>query len=124
MKKTLIIFISVILFLVPGFSLAQEDIRFEASLEKNTVSVGNPIYLYLSFDGTQDVEVPDVPEISGLRIKYVGPATEISIVNGKVTKRITHTYLVMPQKAGSYNIGPFAADYRGRFIERMQSRLL
>jgi len=102
-----------VIFAVFSTAVFAQDVRFEASLERNTVSVGNPIYLYLSFDGTQDMEVPDVPQSDGLRIKYVGPSTEISIVNGKVSKSITHTYLVMPLKKGNYDIGPFSVSYKG-----------
>jgi len=91
-----------------------ESIRLEASIEQNKVSVGNPLYLYVTFYGGQDIDQLDIPSVDGLQIKYVGPSTEVSIVNGKVSQSITHTYLVYPRKEGTFEIGPFFADYGGK----------
>ena len=108
-----IIVFTIICLLTAGLARAQEE-RFEASLEINRVSVGNPLYLYLAFYGSQDVSMPEVPSVEGLRIKYVGPSTKMSVINGKASRSITHTYLVIPLKDGEFKIGPFFAGYRGK----------
>ncbi len=102
-----------IFFLIAVSSLAQEE-RFEASLEMNRASVGNPLYLYLTFHGSQDITRPDVSSVEGLRIKYVGPSTKMLVVNGKISRSITHMYLVIPLKSGQFAIGPFFAEYQGQ----------
>ena len=56
--------------------------------------------LYLTFIGSQDAPQPDISPVDGIKITYVGPATKMSIVNGKVSQSITHTYLVIPKKGG------------------------
>ena len=87
--------------------------RLEAELERNRVSLGNPVYLNVTFFGAQSVEKPDMPQMDGLRIQYVGPATQVSVVNGRVSQAITHSFLVIPMKEGEYKLGPFYVEYRG-----------
>jgi hypothetical protein len=113
MKKIYILIFIVVFFIVSGITWAQEE-RFEATLEMNRASAGNPLYLYLTFYGSRDVSRPEISSIEGLRIKYVGPSTKMTVVNGKVSRSITHMYLVIPLKSGKFDIGPFSVEYRGR----------
>ncbi|RKY41706.1 MAG: hypothetical protein DRP85_05315 [Candidatus Makaraimicrobium thalassicum] len=115
MKKTLIIFTAVFLF-VSGFARA-EDMRLEAALERNRAAVGNPLYLYVTFYGSQSVERPEMPSLDGLQIKYVGPSTKISVVNGRVSRFISHMYLVIPLKSGRFEIGPFFVESHGQIYK-------
>ncbi len=81
------------------------------------MSAGNPVYLYLTFYGGQDVKEPKVPPVEGLQIRYVGPSTKISVINGRASRLITHTYLLISLKSGEYNIGPFFAEYHGQMYK-------
>ena len=114
MKKILLIITSILL-LSTGILTAQ-GLKLESSLERNRVSPGNPVYLYVTFFGSQDAPKPDVQQIDGLKINYVGPATKVSIINGKISKSISHTYLIMPQSDGEYELGPYSIDYRGQIF--------
>jgi len=109
--------------MVTSTALARESVRLEATLERNRVSVGNPVYLNVTFYGDNKVKISQKPQVDGLRINYVGPASRTSIVNGKMTKSVSHAYLVFPLKAGSFEIGPFYANYRGRTYEASAVRL-
>ncbi|MGD2279028.1 MAG: BatD family protein, partial [Candidatus Omnitrophota bacterium] len=115
MKKVLVTGLAVF-FLAAGFAWGQEE-RLTATLERETVSVGNPVYLNITFYGSKNISPPDLPQVEGLRIKYVGPATKISIVNGRVSQSIRHAYLVIPLEEGDFQIGPFEARYEGRVYE-------
>jgi hypothetical protein len=88
--------------------------EFKVTLEEDTTAKETPVYLYLSFYGIQNVDAPKIPEISGLRIRYVGPSTKVSVVNGKVSRSETHTYLIMPLRSGTFKIGPFDIEHNGR----------
>ena len=96
-----------------GLALAQEE-RLEASLERDRVSIGNPVYLSITFYGAKNMSRPDVPPVDGLQIRYVGPSTKVSVVNGRVSQSITHNYLVISLREGDYKIGPFSVDYQGK----------
>lgn len=115
-NKQRIIVIIVMLFLssILFSSVYAEENRFEASLERDNVSLGNPLYLYLTFYGSQDAGMPAMPTIEGLKIKFIGPSTKISVVNGQMSQSVTYTFLVIPQKAGEYRLGPFFSDYKGQ----------
>ncbi|MEA3489772.1 MAG: BatD family protein [Candidatus Omnitrophota bacterium] len=114
MKKTFLIFL--VIFLIAAVNVWAQ-VKLEAKLEQNKVYAGNPIYLYLTFRGTQDVERPEVSPVDGLKIKYVGPSSEVSIINGVVSRSITFTYLVIPLKGGQFEIGPFFAEYQGQMFK-------
>jgi hypothetical protein len=88
-----------------------DDTRFELTLEKPSVSVGNPLYLYLTFYGAQNVARPDVPKVNGLQMQYVGPSTKVQVINGQVSQSITYTYLILPLRKGEYKLGPFTTQF-------------
>ncbi|MDP8299085.1 MAG: BatD family protein [Candidatus Tantalella remota] len=113
MKKIAVSLLIVGLLMSAHSGAAAED-RFEARIERGRVSVGNPLYLYLTFKGVQNVSRPKVPDVNGVKIKFVGPSTEMSIVNGVVSQSVTFTYLVIPMKEGRYNLGPFFLTYQGQ----------
>ncbi|MFC1480344.1 BatD family protein [Candidatus Omnitrophota bacterium] len=115
MRKTL--FILTVIFAITASVAWGQGTRFEASLERRNVSVGNPIYLYLSFYGSQDVDRPDIPSVDGLKVKYVGPTSKMSVINGQVSQSITYAYLIIPIKKGEFEMGPFFTSYQGQMYK-------
>jgi hypothetical protein len=114
MKKRVILLAALMLFFSPVPLSRCAEYGLEAELERDKVSPGNPIYLHLTFHGSQNAPRPDFNGIDGIQIKYVGPSTKVSVVNGKVSKSISHNYLIIPKKEGTYELGPFKLDYNGR----------
>ena len=111
MRKAILI--TLILTLSCGVCVFAKE-QFTAALEQSSTSPGNPVYLYVKFFGSQDAPRPEIPAVDGLNIRYVGPQTEITVINGKVSQSITHTFLVMPRKEGEYKLGPFFIEYNGQ----------
>ena len=111
MRKTIVI---AILFCCFAAGSAAAQARLEASLEQSHCSVGEPLYLYISFKGANEVDRPEVRPEDGLKIKYVGPSSEVSIVNGVVSRSVTFSYLIIPLKAGKYELGPYSVEHDGR----------
>ncbi len=111
MKNFLTILTAVFLFL-PGAAFAK-DISFEASIERNTIYLGEGVQLNLQFQGTTDVPAPTLSEIDGLQSRYVGPSTMMSIVNGRMSSSITHIYNMVPLKTGKFQIGPLKIEHDG-----------
>ena len=111
--KRLIIIVSLILIIGP-FNLAlSKEIGFEASVDRNKVSLGSSVRLNLTFNGTQDIPAPALPEIDGFQSSYLGPSTRISIVNGRTTSSISHMYTLIPLRVGTFRIGPLSFKYKG-----------
>lgn len=89
------------------------DLKFEASIDKAKVALGEVAQLGLSFYGTQSMPAPDVGSIDGLEIRYSGPSTMMTVMNGQVSTSVTHTYSVVPLRPGKFQLGPFKFTYKG-----------
>jgi len=111
MKRALILFILLSLAL-RAIALA-EEIKFEASIDKKTVAIGETAQLGLTFYGTQNVPAPDIGNIEGCDIRYLGPSTMMTVINGNVSTSITHMYKIQPLRMGKFQFGPFSFKYEG-----------
>ena len=108
-----IFYISLFLLLnITGTTFAR-NINFEVTVDSNRISLGSSSRLNLNFYGTKSVPVPDLPDIDGFDLDYVGPSTRMSIINGKVSSSITHTYILIPLKTGTFKIPPTSIEYKG-----------
>jgi hypothetical protein len=94
-----------------------EDIRFEAFVNNRTLSLGSAGELVLTVHGTQDIDPPALPAIDGFDVRYVGPSTQVSVVNGEYSSAKAFTYTLFPLKTGKFTIPGFkveinATEYR------------
>ena len=122
MRKILLSSATIILLFSCAALVGALDLK--ASLEMNNVSVGEPLYLYVTFTGAQDIDRPETPLIDGLKVKYVGPAAEMSVVNGVVSQSITFNFLIIPLKPGVYDIGPFQVEHSGQVYRVNAQKLI
>lgn len=90
-----------------------KDINFEATVDRNKVGLGQPLQLNLTFDGTQNIPALELPAIEGFQVRYSGPSTRMSIINGQASSSITHVYTLLPTKIGTFKIGPFKFEHNG-----------
>ncbi len=91
-----------------------EDVRFEVTVDRNRVSLGEGIQLSLNFYGTQKVATPYFPGVDGFDWRYLGPSSLTSIINGEVSNSITHRYRLVALREGTFNIPSFSIQYRGQ----------
>lgn len=113
MKIGLIKFIICIALLtILAVSAYADDIKFEVSLDKDKVAIGETAQLGLSFHGTQSMPAPDIGNIDGLEIRYVGPSTMMTVINGQMSSSVTHMYSILPLKIGKFQLGPFSFKYK------------
>lgn len=90
-----------------------KELSFEATVDSSKVSLGSSLQLALNFSNAQNMPAPELPIINGFQSRYLGPSTMMSIVNGKVSGSITHNYLLLPTKVGTFKIGPFKFEHNG-----------
>jgi tetratricopeptide (TPR) repeat protein len=93
---------------------AAADVAVRASIDPPRLGVGDSAELDVTVDGVQSASVPEVPPVDGVTVSYVGPSTEVSIVNGQTTQSITHRFSVIAARAGTFTIGPIAVVVGGR----------
>jgi len=96
---------------------AAADVSVNASVERDTVVVNQAFVLTIVVEGAQNVSPPSLYEIDGFEIGYLGPATQLSFVNGRMSSSISHRYRVVPLRAGDFQLGPFAVDVQGQRYE-------
>jgi len=104
--------IAAFLILLTSACLAK-DVDFEVSVDKHRISPDDSIVLSLTFHGTQGVPAPDLSVTEGFHVQYMGPSTMMSIVNGSMSASVTHKYVLIPLKVGTFQLGPFSFQYRG-----------
>lgn len=89
--------------LTTGLALG-DGASISATLEPRQVGVGEQAQLTVSVSGANTA--PTVPDVPGLEISHVGQSTQIQIINGSMSASATHTYIIVPQREGTYNIPP------------------
>jgi tetratricopeptide (TPR) repeat protein len=90
------------------------DVAVRAELDRPRIAVGESADLAVTVEGAQDAPAPSIGDVDGLSVRYVGPATQLSIVNGRTSASITHHFSVSATKPGRFTIGPIAVEYGGK----------
>jgi hypothetical protein len=89
------------------------DVKFEVNFDRDSVSLGESVQLGLAFQDTQSMPAPDISNLDGLEVRYLGPSTMMTVINGRVSSSITHMYMVKPLKMGRFQIGPLSFNFKG-----------
>ena len=96
--------------LLGGVAMASS---FTASLDRDTLTLGEQATLSLTFEGGSASRVP-TPRVPGLQFNQVGNSQNFSIVNGTMSSTVTVTFSVTPQRTGEFIIPALTADVGGR----------
>lgn len=86
---------------------------FTASLDNDTLTLGQSATLSLTFEGGQPRNTPGLPDIPGLQISYVGPSSQFSFINGQTSSTVTHHFTITPQRTGDFVIPALTAEVDG-----------
>ena len=84
-----------------------------ATLDRERLQIGEQATLTVEIEGTADSAPPDIGTIDGLTIRYLGPATQFSVVQGRVSQSIAHRYVVAAGRDGRFTIGPLVVQAGG-----------
>lgn len=71
----------------------------------------------------QNESLPEIPEVAGLRMQYVGPSQEYTIINRRSTFRLSLLYRVEASQAGIYEVPAFSFPFAGRTLEAPSAEL-
>ena len=106
-SRRIILMLMLVVVMMPG---AIGAASFTASLDRDTITLGEQATLSLKFEGVQPQAAPDLPSIPGLQFQYVGPSTSFSYINGQTTSSVTYNYVITPQHEGEFTIPGMRAD--------------
>ena len=96
MKRFFLILSMAVGAMLPTNAYAQQDISVSAEVNTNRVELGSFAELTLKIQGTQSVSAPQLPKIEGFQTRYVGPSTNITIINGQQSSAISFVYYLYP----------------------------
>ncbi|HPN88706.1 MAG TPA: BatD family protein [Candidatus Omnitrophota bacterium] len=99
---------------ITSLSLA-DDLSFQATVDANRVTLDSVVRLSLTIVNAQPSSL-ELPSIDGFESRYIGPATQVSIINGQVTKSITHNYSLFPTKTGTFQIPALSITIDGKTL--------
>ena len=97
------------------YSAPAEAANFTASLNRDTITMGETATLALTFGGGQAKNLPS-PQVMGLRIVQSGNSQNVSIVNGQMSSTVTVTYSITPQRMGTFTIPALVAEVNGQSL--------
>jgi len=84
-----------------------------AEVDRRQTSIEEPFWLTITVQGSLD-EVLNAPESQDFEFVKTGESTNISIVNGSVTKERQYTFQVRPLRQGALSIPSFVVKIDGR----------
>ncbi|HLH53532.1 MAG TPA: BatD family protein [Verrucomicrobiae bacterium] len=86
---------------------------FTASLDRDTITLGETATLSLTFEGGSPDNVPMPPANPNLQVVEGGTSTQFKFINGQSSSTITHSFRLIPRQPGDYTIPAMTVDVSG-----------
>ena len=96
---------------------------FTASLDRDTISVGESATLSLQLEDGVPAEPPALPAIPNLAIRSLGQSSQFNFVNGRSSSTLAYNFLVRASQAGEYTIPAVSAVVDGKKITSQPLKL-
>ena len=96
---------------------------FHASLDNDTITLGDTATLSLVLEGATANNPPAVPAIPNIQVVPAGTSQNTTIINGQFSASITYNYRLIPRQVGEYIIPPITADIGGQKFVSQQLTL-
>src|SRR3989338_1250153 len=93
-----------------------QDTSFSAAIDKTTVNAGDePVALTLTLSGDiGGIEIPVFEFPEGFSVASRSQSSNFSIRLGTIDRSLTLVYLLIPQQAGTFQLGPFQITHKGQ----------
>jgi len=99
----------------PATFAAQEDIRLEVSLDRDTIGIAEQAYLQVKVTGTiQNIPDPHLPSLPMFQLYQQGRSMSFQSVNGVMSSSVTHRFALVPSKAGTFPIDDISVVYNNK----------
>ncbi len=87
-----------------------------ARVDKTEATLADQIFLTLAVEGSQRSAKPQLPDLPAFEVIPRGSTTRMQIINGQVSSGVDYTYILIPQKTGTFEIGPATVRDGGNAI--------
>jgi hypothetical protein len=105
-----------------GLGCVADAASFTATLDRDTITLGEQATLSLTFEGGRSSNVP-MPEVPGLQIVQTGTSRNFNIINGAETSSETITFSVTAQHNGEFTIPALTTDVDGQTLTTASLKL-
>jgi len=89
---------------------------FSASLDRDTIRLGESATLTLNFVGGSPQSLPNIPGVANLDIGFAGESSQVVIVNGERSVSRSFLYRVSAGQTGEFVIPPIQAQVNGNTL--------
>ena len=93
---------------------APADVTVKATFDRAQVAVGEDADLGVEVQGVQSSAVPEIANAGGAAVRYLGPSSRVSFVNGAMSASVTHHFSVRASTAGRVTLGPITVAVNGK----------
>jgi hypothetical protein len=95
--------------------LAARAANFTATLDRDSINLGETATLSLTFEGGQPQNAP-TPEVQGLEFSSMGNSSSFSYNNGQMSSQVSVNYSVTAAAPGQYTIPAMTAEIGGQIF--------
>ena len=99
-----------------GFPTMLGAASFTATLDRETVTVGESATLSLKFEGGEPKQMPSPPPIANLQVTGQGSSRNISMDNGHFSSSLSQNFALTPTQPGVYTIPALQAQVGGQIL--------
>ncbi len=105
----------VVLVLLAPLVVAADEISVSARVDRNIVSVSDPITYTITVEGTmRQVPQPTLPPLDGLfTVHTAGTSSNFSFSGGQIRSSKSWNFLLYPKGPGTITIGPAELEFAG-----------
>ncbi len=111
MRKTLAIIVG-LLALLSTAPPASAGVRVSATVDRTRVAPGESLMLRIAIQG-EGGEV-DLTALTDFEVLSRGSSSNFQIVDGRMSREVTYTYMILPRHQGRLSIPALAVDVDGR----------
>jgi hypothetical protein len=105
----------------PCLAFAEPKVR--GTLSTSSVSVGEAVEYDLTIEGDSAPDNPPVPVVDGLELRGTSQSSQLSFINGNVSRRVTITYTLVPKREGKFTIPALAVRLGGSVLKTLPVNL-
>lgn len=88
-----------------------QDINLSATVDKNSVGLGESITLTIAASGgMKSIPKPALPDLSDFDVYSSGTSSNFSIGTGGITSQSSYSYVLVPRKTGTFTIQPVTVN--------------
>ncbi len=105
----------ILLWALPCSAIAA--VSLSTTVDKTHLTLDDSLELSVRVNGTTSAEPPVLPSLPDFKVQSAGTSSAIQIINGQRNASVTHRFLLIPQKEGTFALGPVRLDLDGQHYE-------